>query len=304
MRKLEREGDHHANALLIGAAVKVVRYGWIALAVIIIDGVLLMLTNSHYEGAFVVHWDNNWQAWMFIKHILCGLLLTGFIGYSLLVAKNNRLLFESKNSSFAKMQMDTLAALNVCIAVGLLFCTAVIKYQLVWPKVFLYGMHLLLIGCWVGGLFFVIFIGTPLIKGLIMAKKLPFLEGLHHMQMIANRFIKLLWLAMFVSIFTGFPIMFLDSKFNGFMTIFSGINLVMFIKIIIFIITILGAFVVTPAIARLGLLLKKSMELPQAQMGPPDEILKEREIIINAARYGFVWLQTVLIISAVLNTMN
>ena len=139
MRKLEREGDPHANALLIGAAVKVVHYGWIALVMIIIDGALMMFTSSNYKGLFVVDWNNNWQTWMFIKHIVCGLLLTGFIGYSLLVAKNNRLLAASKSCSSAGKQMDILGVLNVCVAVGLLFCTAVIKYELVWPKIFLYG---------------------------------------------------------------------------------------------------------------------------------------------------------------------
>nr|WP_319492319.1 hypothetical protein [uncultured Desulfobacter sp.] len=307
MRKLEKEGDQHANGLLIGAAVKVVRFGWIALGLIIIDGAFMMLTNSHYKGFLMIDWNDNWQAWMSVKHIACVGLMASFLAYTLLVIKNGKQLKKTHKSGAAGAQMDIVAALNVLICLALIFCTAVIKYGQICPKVFFYTLHLWLIGCWIGGLFFVIFIGTPLIKGEIMAKKLPFLEGIHHMQMIANRFIKLLWLALFVAIFTGFPIMFLDSKFTGFMTIFSGINLVMFIKIIIFLITILGAFVVTPAIARLGLLLEKSMANPHQKeaMGPPaEEILKERGIIINAARYGFVWLQTVLIISAVLNVMK
>ena len=125
------------------------------------------------------------------------------------------------------------------------------------------------------------------------------------MQMGASRFIKVLWVALFVSIFTGFPLLFIDAAYDRFFEVFTGVNLVMLIKHIVFLITILGAFVVTPTIARLQVVLKKTQHVAlELTDEMKTEITKERDLILTGAKYGFSWLQLVLIISAVLDVIK
>lgn len=305
MRMLQREGDQHADGILIDAAVRFIKAASVIFLIIIVNGFIVMIMDDNYQGFFVIDRNDPWQVFMAIKHIVFVCLLASFACYALVVIKNKKLLDAGESTKSTGKLMDFLGLVNFIIVLMIVFCTSVTNYQYDWMKVVFYFFHLLLISCWIGGLFFVIFLGSPIIKARVIANQMPLFEGAHHLQMGASRFIKVLWVALFVSIFTGFPLLFIDAAYDRFFEVFTGVNLVMLIKHIVFLITILGAFVVTPTIARLQVVLKKTQHVAlELTDEMKTEITKERDLILTGAKYGFSWLQLVLIISAVLDVIK
>jgi uncharacterized membrane protein len=298
MRKLEPT-DKSAVPILIGAARKMVVIAWICISILAVDGFILMTAHPDYRFMSVDTRDP-WQVFMVVKHVIYGLLVLGLIAHTIAVKKNRRLLSRNLSTKRIGSVMDTLATFNVILGVLVLLCTSVIHYGYRPALVLPHFVHTVLVATWMGGLFFVMFIGTPLVSGMIQSQQLPVVEGLSHMQMIANRFIKILWFAMFTSIFTGFSMLFLDTSYRDFLQSSDGPNLVMVVKILFFLSMIVGAFFVTPAIIRLGELLKQAKKMQHVSKEMLDKLLQERSIIVNGGKFGFIWFQLILLATATL----
>ncbi len=301
MRKLEPT-DKSAVPILIGAARKMVLIAWICISILSIDGFILMKLHPDYRFLSIDAKDP-WQLFMAVKHGIFGMLVLGLAAHTFAIRKNRQILSQNLSTKRIGKIMDSLATLNVLLGITVLFCTSITHYgynpALLLPHFF----HTVLVSTWMGGLFFVMFIGTPLVMGMIQSQQIQVVEGLSHMQMIASRFIKILWFAMFVSIFTGFSMLFLDTTYQNFLQSNHGANLVMVAKILFFLTMIVGAFFVTPAIIRLGELLKQAKKMQHVSKEMIDKLLQERTIIVNGGKFGFIWFQLILLTTAVLPTV-
>jgi uncharacterized membrane protein len=294
--------DGHAVPLLIEASSRLVTPEWVFAGVGLLSGVPLMLLNRQYQGLLQVG-ANPWSALMTAKHGLVALLLIAMAVYTREVRRQERLMKTAGPAELdaAGGRLDLLAL--TCSVLGALtfldtsligLSTAGIAFAA------LKFLHVLFVSAWIGGMFFVVFIGTPLIASHVKARSMTLVEGVGHMHMVASRFIKLLWMSMFASIFTGFPLLFLDGRYAGFLKSGDALNTTMLVKMLLFLVMILGAFEVTPAIIRLGL----HLELGRKATPVPDELVErikaERATMSHASRYGLSFSMIVLLVTAVM----
>jgi hypothetical protein len=307
MRRLEPK-DSNAIPLLVEASQILVKWVWLFIAVIVVTGIPMTLLNDNYKGLYQAGSSDAWTVIMFIKHAI----FTGFgicmIIYTRVVRSNNRKLkqayrkgYPTESSYSCSLLMDRLALLNVIFALSILAVTAFKNFDgQNYLFVILNFAHVVITTAWLGGMAFLSLVGAPLVTGKIDKGLIPLQEGVNHMHIIATYFMRVLWFAIFSSLFTGFFMLFLDDRYANFLRNFSGVNFVMLLKLAAFIMMITGAFRVTPAIIRLGqniVQLKAMKDLPLEII---QKVKNERMTMLKTGRFGVIFSTIILMITSIL----
>jgi uncharacterized membrane protein len=307
MRYLEPKDDH-AVPLLIEASQKLLPMVWSFLGVCIATGTAVTFMHLKFGGLFHFDLTDMWNSFIMLKHVLFVVYFLSLVRYTMAVRANKKKLDASgwhwgNTVEFRSLgeQLDGSALLCVISSALVLFSTSAAANDTGnWIYFALHCLHVLMIAAWIGGLFFVIFVGTPLVSRCVAEGKMNRLEGAGHMQMVSHRFIKVLWLSMFVTIFTGFPMLFLSPSYAGFMKSYEPLQVVMLIKVILFVIMILGAFRVTPAILRLKWLLEINKDYTKLTKETVDDINVQRTAMGHNSRYGFWFGMVVFFVVAII----
>jgi len=307
MRKLEGK-DANAIPLLVEASDVLVKWVWRFIAVIIATGIPITLLNDHYNGLFQVRLNDAWTTSMLIKHAVFVGFGISMALYTWVVKSNSQRLRQAYkdgypfNGSYScPLLMDRLALYNAVFAVSALALTALKQFNGDnYMFVFLNFVHMAITTAWLGGMAFLSLVGGPLVTGKIEGGLIPLQEGVSHMHIIATYFIKVLWFAIFTTLFSGFFMLFLDPRYLQFLKSLEGVNLVMLVKLVAFVLMITGAFRVTPAIIRLGQNIKQLQAMKQIPLDVIQRVKNERTTMLQTGRFGVIFSTVILLITSVL----